>query len=414
MRTGEPVVVTGLGVVSPNGIGTDAFWKATIAGRSGVRAIRRFHAPGLRCRAAGEIEDFDPFDYFPRGKANRTDRYVQFGLVAAREAVQQSGATAAGIPPHRIGVLAGTGIGGIESYEEQLARLADGGPGRVSPFTMPRVIPNMLAAEIAIEHGSRGPCLSISSACATGTQCVGEAMKIIQAGRADVMICGASEAALTQLIVAAFESAGVLSTRECAPEQASRPFDASRDGFVPAEGAAILVLEAAAHARARGAAVLAELAGYATNCDAYHITRMNPDGEAIARVMADALVDASIEPAGVGYLNAHGTATLVNDRVETRAIKAVFGRFARSLSISSTKSTTGHLLGASGALEAVATVLALRDQQVPPTINCENPDPECDLDYTPGTAVPRAMNYAMSCSYGFGGHNACLVFRSAS
>jgi len=414
MQPVESVAVTGLGVVSPNGIGAQAFWHATVAGRSGVRRFDRFAEIGLRCRVAGVVDGFDPFTHFPRGKANRIDRYVQFGLVAAREAVLQADLEHAGLDPGRTGVIAGTGIGGIGSYEEQMARLAEGGARRVSPYAMPRVIPSILAAEIAIEHDARGPCFSISSACATGTQCVGEAMKMIQGGRADAMICGASEAALTPLIMAGFEAAGVLSTRECEPRQASRPFDALRDGFVAAEGAAMLVLEPATRARSRGARILALLDGYATNCDAFHVTRMRAEGEVIAQVMRDALADAGIGPARVGYLNAHGTATRENDRVETRAIKSVFGDGAPGLGISSTKSVTGHLLGASGALEAVAAVLALVDQRVPPTINCENPDPECDLDYTPGSAVSRAMEYSMSSSYGFGGHNACLVFRRGS
>jgi 3-oxoacyl-[acyl-carrier-protein] synthase II len=412
MASPHRVVITGMGVVSPCGIGTNAFWDCLLAGHSGIGPITRFAAGTFPSAIAGQVNDFDPYQHLPRGTANRTDRFVQFALVAAQEAILQ-----AGLPQSterllsRCGVLVGSGIGGFETVEQQKERYEAGGPRRITPYLMPRILPNMAAAEIAIRYGYSGPNFAIVSACATGGNCLGESMRLIQQGRVDAMVCGASEAPLTPVFFGGFSRMGALSTRNDVPEQASRPFDAERDGFVVAEGAGVLVLESLAAAKRRDAEPLAEIIGYSANCDAYHITAMRPSGEQMAAVMREAIEDAGLRADEIEHINAHGTSTRQNDAAETAAIKTVFGRHAYAISISSTKSCTGHLLGASGAVEAIASALALRDGVIAPTINQEVSDPDCDLDYTPNTRRERELRYAMSSSFGFGGHNACLVFK---
>jgi 3-oxoacyl-[acyl-carrier-protein] synthase II len=412
MSRAHRVVVTGMGVVSPCGNGVEAFWSNVAGGISGIGPISRFDAGDLPSRIAGEVRGFDPLDVLSRGKARRTDRVAQFALAAAVEAVAQSHLPrGAEHPLERIGVLIGTGIGGFESTEEQIARAAMGGARRISPYMLPRILPNMPGAEVAIEFAYGGPNFCVVSACATANNCIGESMRMIQNGRADAMVCGATEAPLTPAFVGGFCAMRALSVRNDEPPRACRPFDAGRDGFVIAEGAGVLVLESLDHAHARGAEPLAELCGYATNCDAYHITAMRPGAERMTAVIRAALDDAGLAPEALDYINAHGTSTAQNDAAETAAIHAALGAAARSVSISSTKSCTGHLLGASGAVEAIATVMALRTGCIPPTINYEHPDPQCDLDYTPNRSRSRKAVTGLSSSFGFGGHNACLVFR---
>jgi len=407
------VVVTGMGVVSPCGSGVEEYWHNLVAGSSGIGPITRFDAADLPSRIGGEVSGFDPLTFLPRGKAKRTDRVAQFALAAAAQAVEQARLPRGGEQPlPRIGVIIGTGIGGFESTEEQIARAAAGGSRRISPYMLPRVLPNMPGAEVAIEYGYGGPNFCVVSACATGNNCIGEAARLIEDGRADAMVCGAAEAPLTPAFVGGFCAMRALSQRNDAPRQACRPFDAGRDGFVIAEGAGVLVLESLEHARARGAVALAEVSGYATNCDAYHITSMRPGAERMADVIRAALADACLAPAQLDYINAHGTSTAQNDAAETAAIHAALGDAAPRVSISSTKSCTGHLLGASGAVEAVASVMALRSGRIPPTINYESPDPQCDLDYTPNRSRERRIEAVLSSSFGFGGHNACLVFKN--
>ena len=407
------VVVTGLGVVSPIGTGVEKFWKNLTAGVSGVDIIKRFDPieVGLSVHIAAEVKDFNPENYFEKKELPRVSDFIKYAVAASEEALKDSGLLDEKFDPYRVGVIIGTGIGGLRDIEEQQKILLEKGPKRVSPFFIPYGISNMAAGLVAIRYGFKGPNYCVVSACATGNHSIGDAMRLIQKGDIDVAIAGGCESAITPLGIAGFASMKALSTRNHEPQKASRPFDLERDGFVMGEGAGILVLEEYEHAKARGARIYAELVGYAATDDAYHITAPCADGEGAYMCMKLALEDAKIKPEEVDYINAHGTSTPLNDKAETLAIKNLFGEYAYKLSISSNKSMIGHLLGAAGAVEAVATVKTVQTGIIPPTINLEKPDPECDLNYTPNRAVQREVNIAISNSFGFGGTNACLVFR---
>lgn len=410
-RVDRRVVVTGIGVLSPIGSGRERFWQALCSGTSGARPIETFPTEGLPVRFAATVQDFSPLDYMDRKEARRNDRFTQFALAASIQAVQDAGLTLHDGLAERTGVLIGSGIGGLATLEAQHRILLERGADRVSPYLVPMMIPDMAAGQVSIALGAKGHNATTVTACASGTHSIGDAFRIIQRGDADVMLAGGSEAAVTPLAIAAFAAARALSLRNDAPERASRPFDACRDGFVMGEGAGVVVLEALEHARQRGARIYAELVGYGTSADAYHVTAPAPDGAGAIRAMQAALRDAGLEPAAVDYVNAHGTSTPANDAVETAAIRQVFGERAWKIPVSSTKSMIGHLLGAAGAVETVATVLALWHQVLPPTINYEVPDPACDLDYVPNRARPARVRVAMKNSFGFGGHNAVLIFR---
>lgn len=403
------VVVTGVGVISPIGIGLHEFWTSLIAGRSGIGPITQFDASQFSTRIAGEVKGFDPTDYMDRKDARRMDRFAQFAVACARMAVADAGLDDS-VDWERVGVLIGSGIGGIHTFEEQARNLFEKGPDRVSPFFVPMMIPDIASGQVSIMLGAKAHNSCTVTACATGTHSIGDAFRIVQRGDADVMIAGGTEAAVSPLALAGFCSARTLSTRNDEPERASRPFDKERDGFVLGEGAGVLVLEALEHAQARGAKIYGEILGYGATGDAYHITAPAPDANGARRAMAAALKDAAIEPEQVGYINAHGTSTEYNDKFETLAIKQVFGEHAYKLAVSSTKSMTGHLLGAAGGVEAIAVLMALKEGVIPPTINYEHPDPECDLDYVPNEARKQTVEVGISNSFGFGGHNAVLVF----
>jgi 3-oxoacyl-[acyl-carrier-protein] synthase II len=405
------VAITGMGVVTPIGIGKDAFWTAMLEGRSGVRRITSFDPSPFESQIAAEIPDFDPSAFLDRKEVRRNDRFVHFAVAATRLALEDARLEITRRNGDDIGVIIGTGIGGARTWEEQHRVLLERGPHRVSPFFVPMIIINMASGIVSMLVGARGPNFSVVSACATGGHAIGEAFRIIQRGDALAMICGGTEAAVTPLSLAGFCTMKALSTRNDEPEKACRPFDATRDGFVMGEGAGVVVLEEWEHAERRGAHIYAEVVGYGTSADAYHITQPDPEGEGAARAMQRALDDAGMEPAEIGYINAHGTSTPYNDRLETLAIKRVFGPDAHRIPVSSTKSMTAHLLGAAGGVELVACALALEHQVVPPTINYHVPDPDCDLDYVPN--APRAVRVeaAMSNAFGFGGHNATLVIR---
>jgi len=408
------VAVTGMGVVSPIGTGKEAFWNALMEGRSGVGRIASFDPTAFDCQIAAELTDFDPSAYMDRKEARRNDRFVHLAVAASRLALEDAGFA---ITPHnrdRVGVVIGSGIGGAHTWEEQHQVLRERGPSRVSPFFAPMMIINMASGIVSMLVGARGPNFSVVSACATGGHAVGEAYRIIQQGGADVMICGGSEAAITPLSLAGFCSMKALSTRNDAPERAVRPFDAGRDGFVMGEGAGVVLVEAWDHAERRGATIYAELAGYGMSADAFHITMPDPEGDGAVLAMQMALDDAGLEPAEVGYINAHGTSTPYNDKFETLAIKRVFGDQAKRIPVSSTKSMTAHLLGAAGGVELIACALAIERRVLPPTINYEVPDPDCDLDYVPNTPRAATVDVAMSNAFGFGGHNAILIVRRPS
>ncbi|MBO2520274.1 MAG: beta-ketoacyl-[acyl-carrier-protein] synthase II [Firmicutes bacterium] len=404
------VVVTGMGAVTPLGLGVDAFWEGLVQGRSGVGPITQFDASAFSTRIAAEVKDFDPTDFMDKKDARRMDRFAQFAVAGARMALEDAGISD-NVDWERVGVLIGSGIGGIHTFEEQCRNLFEKGPDRVSPFFVPMMIPDMAAGQVSILLGAKGHNACTVTACASGSHSIGDAFKVIQRGQADVMITGGTEAAVSALSMAGFCAARTLSTRNDEPERASRPFDKDRDGFVLGEGAGILILEELEHAKARGAKIYAEIIGYASTGDAYHITAPAPEGDGARRAMLAALEDAGVEPGDVDYINAHGTSTEYNDKFETMAIKAVFKEAAYRIPVSSTKSMTGHLLGAAGGVEAIATCKALAEQVIPPTINYETPDPECDLDYVPNQARPAQLEIAISNSFGFGGHNAVLVFR---
>jgi 3-oxoacyl-[acyl-carrier-protein] synthase II len=405
------VVITGLGLATPLGVGLDNVWERIVAGQSGVGPITRFDASAHDTRIAAEVRDFKPEDFISGKELRRMDLFIQYALAATKIAVQDAGLDLTKEDAERVGVIVGTGLGGLPTLEKYHSILLERGPGRISPFFIPMLIANEAPGNIAIHYGIKGPNLSIVTACATGAHCIGDACRVIQYGDADVMVAGGTEANLTPLTVGGFNALKALSVRNDAPEKASRPFDKERDGFVIGEGAGIVIIEELEHARARGARIYAEVAGYGYNGDAYHITAPCPDGDGSIRCMRMALRDAGVGPDAVDYINAHGTSTDLNDSSETIAIKQVFGRRAYAIPVSSTKSMIGHLLGAAGAVEAIFTVLSIRDQVCPPTINYEHPDPECDLDYVPNTARKHKIDFAISNSFGFGGTNAVLAFK---
>ena len=405
------VWITGLGIVSPIGSGTQEFWNHLTTGVSGAGPITRFDATDYETRFACEVKNFSTEGTLDRKEAKRMDRFVQFAVVAAYQAVRDAGLDLDTIDLRRAGVIIGSGIGGMETFEEQHSALVEKGPRRVSPFFIPMMIVDMAAGQVSIQLGFKGPNFATVSACASGAHAIGEALRLIRAGDADLILAGGSEATITPMAMAGFGSARALSTRNDDPQRASRPFDKDRDGFVIGEGAALLVLESEDHARGRGAQPLCELAGYGASGDAYHMTAPCVDGEGAARAMQRALDDAALSPHDVSYINAHGTSTPAGDPAEVSAIKTVFGEHAKKLSVSSTKSMTGHLLGAAGGLEAAATALTLARGIVPPTINLENPDPTCDLDFVPNQARSQTVKAALSNSFGFGGHNVTLAVR---
>ena len=405
------VVVTGIGLVTPCGIGTDNVWNNILSGKSGIGPITRFDTERFDTKFAGEVKDFNPEDYIQPKEVKKMDLFIHYALAAAHIAMKDSGLDMGKEDSERVGVVVGTGLGGLPTIEKYHSVFLERGPGRITPFFIPMLIANEAPGHIAIQHGIKGPNLCIVTACATGAHSIGEACRIIQYGDADVMVAGGSEANLTPLTVGGFNAMKALSTRNDDPLKASRPFERDRDGFVVAEGSGIVILEELEHAKKRGAKIYAEMAGYGYNGDAYHITAPCPDGDGFIRCIRMALKDAQLSPDDVDYINAHGTSTKLNDYVETLAIKEVFKEKAYKIPVSSTKSMTGHLLGAAGAIEAIFSVLSMRDQVCPPTINYENPDPECDLDYVPNTPRKCTINVVMSNGFGFGGTNSTLVFR---
>lgn len=405
------VVITGLGCVTPVGTGKDDFWVNIKSGVSGIDKITRFDYTNYQTQIAGEVKDFTPEDYISKKELKKMDRFTQFAMVASKLAVADSELDLDSVDKNRMGTVIGTGIGGVETIEAQHKNLLEKGNRRVSPFFIPMMIGNMAAGQVAIEFGAKGPSTNICTACASGTNSVGDAFKIIQRGDADIMIAGGTEAAVTEFAVAGFCNMKAMSTNNDNPKKASRPFDKDRDGFVMGEGCGILILEELESAIKRNAKIYAEVVGYGMTSDAYHITTPAENGEGAARSMQVAINDAGINPNQIDYINAHGTSTYYNDLYETMAIKSVFGEDAKNVSISSTKSMTGHLLGASGAIEAIVCALAIKENFVPPTINLENTGEEMDLDYTPNKGKERTINYALSNSLGFGGHNATLVFK---
>ncbi|MCX7681072.1 MAG: beta-ketoacyl-ACP synthase II [Anaerolineae bacterium] len=406
----ERVVVTGLGAVTPLGNDVPTMWEALLAGRSGVAPITQFDASHIDVRIAAEVKHFDPVALFGRREARRHDRFTLFAMEAARQAIADSGLRFDDELKRDSGVLIGTAIGGILSLLENYEVLKTAGAHRVSPFLIPMMMPNAASGNVAITYGLRGPNISVASACATGAHAIGEAAEIIRRGDARVMVCGGSEAVIAPLALAGFGNMGAISTRNDEPEKASRPFDAQRDGFVMGEGAGVMVLESLSHALKRGARIYAELVGFGATADAFHITAPDEHGLGAAQAMEMALEDAGLVPEDVDYINAHGTSTPLNDRVETKAIRLVFKSHADRLAVSSTKSMMGHLMGAAGAVEALVCVKTLETGWVHPTINYEYPDPECDLDYVPNQARQMHPRVALSNSFGFGGHNACLAF----
>ena len=409
------VAVTGLGAITPLGEDPGSTWEGMLAGRSGVGPITLFDADGYRTTIAAEVSGWEPEKHFDKREVRRVDRFSQFFLVAVRQAMEQAGISYAGDDPAaaRAGVVVGAGFGGMGSFIDEISTLIERGPDRVSPTGVPRVIPNMAAGLASIEHNLLGPVTCVVTACSASANAIGDGAELIRRGAADVVIAGGSEAAITTFGIATFAQARALSTRNDEPERASRPFDADRDGFVMGEGGAALVLEDMDLAKARGANVLAELTGYGMSADAYHITLPRPGGSGAARAMVNAVEDAGLSPADIGYINAHGTSTEANDSTETAAIHIAMGEAAESIPVSSTKSMTGHILGGAGAVEAVACIMALHDQMLPPTINQETTDPECDLDYVPNTKRESRLEHAMSNSFGFGGHNVSLIFSKA-
>lgn len=406
------VVVTGAGVVTALGHETAEFWDQICAGKSGVAPLGRFDCSEFKVRFGGEVKDFDPTETIPAREIKRLDRFVQFGMAAAVKAVRQAGVDFTQGDPYRYGVMTGSGIGGLHEIEEQHNTLYDRGPNRVSPFMIPKLMVNAVSGNISVNWGLRGPNSAVATACASATNAIGDAFKLIQYNRADVMITGGSESAITPMGLSGFARMSALSTRNDNPQAASRPFDRDRDGFVMSEGAGMVVLEEYEFAKRRGANILAEVLGYGMSADGSHMTAPDPNGAGAARAMQFALEDATLSPDQIQYINAHGTSTPLGDKAETTAIKTIFGKRG-SLAVSSTKSQLGHMLGASGGVEFIVCVMALMNQVGPPTINLDNPDPECDLDYIPHTARQMKLDKVMSNSFGFGGHNACLVMGRA-
>lgn len=411
-ENGPRVFVTGGGMLSPVGNSLEDSWQGLLAGRSGAGPITRFDASGFDVRFACEVKDFNTEGVIDRKDAKRMDRFVQFAVMASHEALKNAGLDLETADRERIGVIIGSGIGGMETFEAQHRNLVEKGPSRVSPFFIPMMISDMAAGQVSIQFGLKGPNFGTVSACASGAHAIGEALRLIRAGDADAIVCGGAEATISPMAVAGFSNMKALSTRNDDPQRASRPFDASRNGFVIGEGAGILVLETEEHARRRGATLLCEVAGYGASGDAYHMTSPCVDGEGAARAMKRALQDAGMAYEEVGYINAHGTSTPAGDPIEVTAVKTVFGDHARRLMMGSTKSMTGHLLGAAGGLEAVVTALVLARGLIPPTINLETPDPTCDLDFVPNQARTHRVKAALSNSFGFGGHNVTLALRA--
>lgn len=410
-RLTHRVVITGTGVISPIGNEVSSFWENLLAGQSGIDYVTQFDPSDYAVKIAGEVKDFDPSKYFPRKDVRRLDRFVQFAIAASLEAVENAQLDMEQVDVHRVGVYIGSGIGGLSTLEQQHKILLEKGPRRVSPFFIPMMIANMASGQVSIRLGAKGPNSAAVSACATGTHSIGDAFKILARGDADVMIAGGAEATILPMAFAGFAAARALSKRNDEPQKASRPFDRDRNGFVMGEGAGIMVLETLEHAQKRGAPIIAEIVGYGMTGDAYHLTHPAPEGEGAQRSMIAAVKDANLEPTDIDYINAHGTSTELNDKYETIAIKQAFGDHAYKLAVSSTKSMTGHLLGAAGGVEAIATALALKHQVIPPTINYEHPDPDCDLDYVPNEARPAELCFALSNSLGFGGHNATIALK---
>ncbi len=405
------VVITGVGLVCACGIGTEEVWSNLLAGQSGIAPITQFDARAFDCRFAGEVKNFDPLNWVEKKELKKTARFIQLAIPAADFAMQMAGLKVTPDIADATGVYVASGIGGFDVIEREHSKLLQGGPGKISPFFIPAAIINLASGHISIRYGARGPNSATATACSASAHAIGDSFKIIQRCDAEVMICGGAEASITPMGIGGFAAMKALSTRNDEPSRASRPFDATRDGFVVGEGAGILILESLEHAERRGAKILAEMVGYGMSGDAYHITQPAEEGDGAYRVMMATLRDAKLKPRAISYVNAHGTSTPIGDAIETVALKRVFGENAHKVAVSSTKSMTGHLLGGAGGLEAGISVLALRDQIVPPTINYENPDPACDLDYVPNQARQAAVEYALSNSFGFGGTNAALLFK---
>lgn len=405
------VVITGLGAITPVGIGKEEFWNSLIQGKSGIGPVTRFDTKDFNAKIGAEVKGFDPSDYLDKKEARRMDKFAQYAVAAAKLAIEDSGISLEKIDREKVGVIVGTGIGGVEVFEQEHTKLMERGPNRVSPLFIPMMISNMGTAQISMAFGLKGSTMTITTACASGTHAIGESFRMIKTGQMDMVITGGAEASITPISFAGFCSMKALSTRNDDYEKASRPFDKDRDGFVMGEGAGMLILEELSHALNRGATIYGEVIGYGSTSDAFHITQPDPEAIGATNAMRLALEDGKIDYREVGYINAHGTSTYFNDKLETLAIKKLFKEHAYDLNISSTKSMTGHLLGAAGGIEAIATVLALKTGTIPPTINYENPDEECDLNYTPNKAVKRDIEYALSNSLGFGGHNASLLFK---
>jgi 3-oxoacyl-[acyl-carrier-protein] synthase II len=405
------VVITGLGVLSPVGTGTEKFWKSLVEGKSGIRPITHFDASQFDCQICGDIIDYNPLDYFSTKEARHLASFVQYAVVTTREAVQMARLDLKSVDLDRVGILVGSGIGSLRTLEVEFTKYLEKGPSKISPFFIPRMIINEASGQVSIETGARGPTTCVATACATATNAIGDAFRLIQFNEADVVIAGGSESATTILGIGGFCALKALTKRNHEPEKASRPFDLERDGFIMSEGAGMVVLESLEHAQARNATILGELIGYGRTSDAYHCTAPEPNGTGAAKAMELALKDAGLSPKDISYINAHGTSTKLNDMVDSLAIKKVFQDYAKKVPVSSTKSMTGHLLGAAGGVEFAACIMALRDNIIPPTINYDNPDPECDLDYVPNTARRAQLTTAMSNSLGFGGHNATLIVK---
>jgi 3-oxoacyl-[acyl-carrier-protein] synthase II len=408
--TKRRVVVTGIGMISPLGIGNEPTWQGLIEGRSGVDRISKFDASAYSCQIAGEVRGFNPEQWMEKKEVKKSDTFIHYAIAASDMAVQDANLEIASCDRERFGVIVGSGIGGLPLIEEMHTKLLERGPSRVSPFFIPGLIVNLAAGQISIRHGCQGPNSAPATACATGAHAIGDAFKVIQRDDADIMFAGGSEAVITPLALAGFAAMRALSTRNDEPQRASRPWDLNRDGFVMGEGAGILILEEIEHAKRRGATIYCEVTGYGMSSDAHHITSPAEDGSGMIRVMRSALRDAGLHPEDIDYINAHGTSTGVGDKTETVAIKGVFAEYAYKVAVSSTKSMTGHLLGAAGGLEAAVAAMTIRTNIIPPTINYETPDPECDLDYVPNTAREQKVTHVMSNSFGFGGTNATLIF----
>jgi len=408
---GRRVVITGIGLVSPLGLTTEETWQALLAGRSGVSHITLFDASNFACRIAAEVKGFDPLNWIEKKEVKKMGRFIQLAIAASDAAVRAAGLAITPELSEQVGVYVGSGIGGFDVIEREHTALLEGGPRKISPFFIPGAIVNLAAGQISIRFNARGPNSATATACSASAHAIGDSFRLIRGGEAEVMICGGAEAAITPMGVGGFASMRALSVRNDEPQRASRPFDKDRDGFVIGEGSGILILEELEFAQRRGASIIAEVVGYGMTADAFHITAPSEDGDGGFRVMRNAMAWAGIGPERVGYINAHGTSTPYNDKLETIAIHRAFGAHASQVAVSSTKSMTGHLLGGAGGLEAAIAALALRDQVLPPTINYETPDPECDLDYVPNRSRPASFEYALSNSFGFGGTNACLVLK---